>query len=164
MVDFLFWNENPFKSALFFENCTLLWGNPVRNICEESETREEEILKALEHHQTGKTSTHSWAEKALRSSQASLNGSLSANCANQPPPNLPTLQRTTLLLLSTHMHTSAEGKSGRACSLFLWSFHFTGKWFIPKVLWFLPSVWRFCVLFPSPQKASYHTKQIKHKH
>ena len=47
------------------------------NRCAESETGEEEILKALEHHQTGEASTHEQAERALRSFQASLNDSLS---------------------------------------------------------------------------------------
>lgn len=82
-----------------------------KNRCEESETSKEEILKALEHHQTGKTPTHSRAKKALRSSQASLNGSLSANCTTQP------LEWTTLLLLSIQIHMSAEWISGRAHSL-----------------------------------------------
>lgn len=52
-----------------------------------TESREEEILKALEHHQTGKTPTHNRAEKALRSSRASLNGSLWANCTNPHAPS-----------------------------------------------------------------------------
>lgn len=77
-------------SMLIWKKCRILYvrdHSPLceRNRCEESETREEEILKALEHHQTGKTPTHNRAEKALRSSQASLNGSLSANCTTQPP-------------------------------------------------------------------------------
>lgn len=55
-----------------------------RNRCGENETWEEKILKALEHHQTGKTPTHK-QKKPLRSSQASLNGSFSANCTTQPP-------------------------------------------------------------------------------
>lgn len=54
-----------------------------RNRCGENETREEKILKALEHHQTGKTPTHK--QKKLLSSQASLNGSFPANCTTQPP-------------------------------------------------------------------------------
>lgn len=131
LVVILFWNEtlNIQSLQLILKKCRLLWDpSPLckRNRCEESETREEEILKALEHHQTGKTPTHNRAEKALRSSQASLNGSLSANCATQPP------QRTTLLLLPTQICMSAEWTSGRACSLSLWSFHFTASDSSPK--------------------------------
>lgn len=48
------------------------------NRCAESEKGEELILKALEHQQTGEAPTHEWAERALRSSRASLNDSLSA--------------------------------------------------------------------------------------
>lgn len=48
------------------------------NRCAESEKGEELILKALEHQQTGEAPTHERAERALRSSRASLNDSLSA--------------------------------------------------------------------------------------
>lgn len=79
-MEILFWTEEVQQTQL--RDLSLLC---ERNRCRESETGEEEILKALEHHQTGKTPTHSRAEKALRSSQASLNGSLSANWTTQPP-------------------------------------------------------------------------------
>lgn len=126
-----------------------------RSRCEESETREEKILKALERHQTGKTPTHNRAEKALRSSQVSLNGSLSANCTTQPP------WWTTLLLLSTQIHMSAEWRSGRARSLSLWSFHFTASDSTPKCCDICFFVWRLHVLFPSQQKASCRVKHVK---
>lgn len=79
-MEILFWTVEVQQTPL--RDLSLLC---ERNRCRESETGEEEILKALEHHQTGKTPTHSRAEKALRSSQASLNGSLSANWTTQPP-------------------------------------------------------------------------------
>lgn len=88
VVEILFWTETLHIHADLKAVQTLVRDpSPLRqrNRWEESETREEEILKALEHHQTGKTPTHNQAEKALRSSQASLNGSLSANCTTQPP-------------------------------------------------------------------------------
>lgn len=164
LVVILFWNEtlNIQSLQLILKKCRLLWDpSPLckRNRCEESETREEEILKALEHHQTGKTPTHNRAEKALRSSQASLNGSLSANCATQPP------QRTTLLLLPTQ--NLQERWVNEWASVFSFSliFSFYSKWFIPKVLWYLPSVWRLHVLLSlSFQKAACHVKHIKKKH
>lgn len=96
----LFWNETLHIRADFEEVQTLVKDPSLlceRNRCEESETREEEILKALEHHQTGKTPTHNRAEKALRSSQASLNGSLSASCLTTllPPPHFSSPPKST---------------------------------------------------------------------
>lgn len=83
-----------------------------------TESREEEILKALEQHQTGKTPTHNRAEKALRSSRASLNGSLWANCTNPPTP------QPASYFSSPHKSMGAEWTSGRTSSLSHWSFHF----------------------------------------
>lgn len=163
VVVILFWNEtlNIQSLQLTLKKCRLLWDpSPLckRNRCEESETREEEILKALEHHQTGKTPTHNRAEKALRSSQASLNGSLSANCATQPP-------QVNDAISSPHPNLQERWENEWASVLsFSLIFSFYSKWFIPKVLWYLPSVWRFRVLFLSPRKAACHMKHIKKKH
>lgn len=81
-MEILFWTDTlvEVQQTVVRDPSPLCGGNR----CGESERGEEEILKALEHHQTGKTPTHNRAKKDLRSSQASLNGSLSANCTTQP--------------------------------------------------------------------------------
>lgn len=102
-----------------------------RNRCGESETGEEEILKALEHHQTGKTPTHNRAEKRPQIFPSLLKCQFVSKLhhpATPPPPQ----NWTTLLLLSIQIHMSADWTSGRACSPSLWSFHFTASDSSPK--------------------------------
>lgn len=93
------------------------------NRCAESETGEEKILKALEHHQTGEASTHEQVERALRSSRASLNDSLSVYRAAA-------VQHRIFLSAWTRV-------SGIWFSL-ICSFHC--QWFIPPVLSYPPCV------------------------
>lgn len=127
-----------------------------RNRCEESETRKRRSLRHLNTIKPERLPPTSPQEKkALRSSQASLNGSLSAICATRPTP----LRWTMQFLLSTQIHSERWVKEWASWLVFfpLWSFHFIASDSSPKVLWYLPSEWLFHVLLPCPQRA-----RVKH--
>lgn len=116
--------------TLSLRKCRLLRRTPSllcdRNRCEGSETRGEEILKALEHHQTGKTPTHGRAEKSPQICPGLSKWQFV--CRKTAPPSTPTRSYPPVNEESSSFHPippSAERLSGRSRSL--WSFRFAAS-------------------------------------
>lgn len=139
----LIFGQKLFTSTLILKKCRLSWGTPVRYV-KGTDVRNlrQGKRRSLRHLNTTKPERlppTTEQKKALRSSQASLNGSLSTNCTTQPP------RWSTLLLLSTQIHMTAEWTSGRAGSLSLWSFHFMASDSPPKCC----DIYLLCNVSPS---------------
>lgn len=148
----------PFKSAQFCEERTLLWGTRVHTICEE--TREEEILKAL--NQTGKTSTHNWAEKSPQIFPSLPKWQFVCKLRPPkppPPPPHPAVNAPSPLHPYPH---ERWGKEWASVLSFL--FHFTGEWFIPEVLFYRPCVTRSCPVSPSSHRQNRSNRSVSTLH
>lgn len=131
-----------------------------RNRCGESETREEKILKALEHHQTGKTPTHK-QKKPLRSSPSLPKWQFLCKL-HHPAPPAPT-ERHHFFSPSKSKRVLTEGVGVHA--LFLSDLFILLQALHPlsAVISTLRVTSPRPVRLSSPQKPSCHVKHIKNK-